>query len=451
MKKNFLISAALFCLLLHCYPQEDSAELINMQTETMLQEVRQRNGIDDKFETAAKEEKPKKDFFANGRTKFATGIELTAAVSNSYFLLKDFLQPELEIDFTKMSDNSPKSGFSTSEGGGLRLFLAIYAKDKYEFGSHTGTKGLSLINLPKNLIDFAGKGTPKDGKASGEITNMTYVFADTSLFFGMKIKKFKFKITASYFVSLFHFNYSLGTYEFVNDSITGKLLAKGKFNLSIYSDLPIFTNSRGINISDINTIFKNGGFDMSLDGAYEFNSIARLNFSLQAIPIFPARVKKGTSAKFEGEFEIESIVDSLTGSLLPQNGPKNFYKMEYVLPEISYDLQPKKILRPLKLHVSADIYPFQNNYLIITPNIGCHCLRPFYIDAGLRLESRFLKVLGAYYSFNREDKVWKNKAGFFIDTRLLRLEAAAAMASPSFTGSFKAKGTELYIGLVAGY
>ena len=38
MKKNFLISAALFCLLLHCYPQEDSAELINMQTETMLQQ-----------------------------------------------------------------------------------------------------------------------------------------------------------------------------------------------------------------------------------------------------------------------------------------------------------------------------------------------------------------------------------------------------------------------------
>ena len=118
---------------------------------------------------------------------------------------------------------------------------------------------------------------------------------------------------------------------------------------------------------------------------------------------------------------------------------------------LAYDLPTKKIFRPLKLAVSSDIRPFFNDYLIITPSIGCHCYKPFYVDAGVKLESRFLKVLGAYIGMSYEDRVWKNTAGLFLETRVFRFETAVSAASPSFTGSFKGTGAEATIKLVFGY
>ncbi|AGT44992.1 hypothetical protein [Treponema pedis] len=477
MKKLFLTVTAVVCLSLYGFSQEsvsskegetpeesgipqekdglkNGEDIIDSQTENMLEEIRRRNGIDS-IPLKKPDSGIKKDFFANGRTKFELGIDLAAGASNSYFSIKDFFTPEFEINFDKLSDSLPKAGFSTNVLAYLNTFLTIRIKDKYEFGTYVSAKGFSLINVPKNLIDFIVKGPPENGKIAGEITNMSSSFVDTSLFFGMKIKNFKFKVSGSYFVPLMYGEYSLVSYEFENNASTGRLYAKGKSNAVLYTDIPIFNKNSGkFNLQSVNSMLKNGGFDIGFDGSYKFNDIATLNFSLKHIPVVPARLNKGFSHISEGKIEIDSIIKYLYGLLSPMQNENINVKtplVDFFSSGPVYDLPPKRILRPIKFNISSDIYPFKNKYLIITPSIGCHFLRPFYIDMGLRLESRFLKVLGLYYVFSREDKIWKNKLGFFFDSRIFRFEVAAAAVSPSFTGSFKAVGREVNVSVVVGY
>ena len=149
---------------------------------------------------------------------------------------------------------------------------------------------------------------------------------------------------------------------------------------------------------------------------------------------------------------MESILQYMDKFILP-NKPEEIKppSSSFVEKDIAYDLPQKNILRSLKLHISSDIRPFFNDYLIITPSLGFHCYKPFYIDGGLKLESRFLKVLGAYIGMSREDRVWKNQLGLFLETRIFRLETAVSSASPSFTGSFRGTGAEAKIKLVFGY
>lgn len=456
MKKYFSIFIFLF-IFFSLYSEnmnEDSEIIIDNQTENMLNEIRTRNGIDDvpEIEQDIEQEdiKEKQIFFENGRQFFSLGIETSASASNSYLKLKDLFVNVLEIDFDKMSQTLPKAGLSAAAMGKAKIYLDIYIKSKAEFGFFTSADAHGFVNIPKNITDLAAKGNPSGEGFSGKITSSTFAFVETGLFYGMKLGAFKFRVSSAYFIPLVYIESEMGDYEFINDSTTGRILAKGRLNLSMYSNIPIFGNNK--DKFNIKNILSKGGFDFSFDGTYTFNELANLNFKILNIPIFPPDLNKGISKTYSGKFELASIVQYMDEFIFP--GKAEDIKpptTEFTQTELTYNLPPKKIFRPLKLAVSSDIRPLFNDYLIITPSIGCHCYKPFYVDAGLKLESRFLKVLGAYIGMNREDRVWKNKIGFFLETRVFRLETNVASASPSFTGSFKGTGAEATIKIVFGY
>lgn len=472
MKRYIFIFTIISLIFVNVYSEDG----INEQTEYMLNEIRNRNGIDyfspvaedeeasqdetepkiseaaaiNKNEEAKTEKPPKEPFLKNGRKAFAFGIEVSASASNSYLKLIDLFKESLEIDFNKMSQSLPKTGLSTSAMGMAKIYLDIYIKSKAEFGFFSSADAYGFVNIPKNIIDFAAKGNPSGKGFSGKITSSTFAFAETGLFYGMKFGGFKFRVSSSYFVPAFYAESDMGDYEFLNDDKSGKILARGKLNLRMYSQIPFFGNPS--DKFDIKNILSKGGFDLSFYGSYTFNNLANLNFKILNIPIFPPELNKGIAKTYSGKFEIPSIVQYMDKFLFPG-------KAEEIKPpsgsftetNLAYDLPTKKIFRPLKLAVSSDIRPFFNDYLIITPSIGCHCYKPFYVDAGVKLESRFLKVLGAYIGMSREDRVWKNTAGLFLETRVFRLETAVSAASPSFTGSFKGTGAEATLKLVFGY
>lgn len=483
MKKYFFIIVSFFIFVVYCNSQSGEQHtkindnVVNSESEVILKEVWKRNGGKDELllqpvevkrtnlETAANKEQeetqvilnktveakkqPKKPFFGRGRTAFATGINLTVGAANPYFKIQDFFKPVLEVDAYKIDKALPKSGFSIAALFKLNMFLNIYLKDKYEFGSNTGTNVYTFSNIPKNVVSLVAKGNKTGEILKGKFTSDSYSFADTSIFFGMKVGKLKFKFDASYFVPLAYVQYDVGDYIYENDPITGKVHAKGKATVRVYSDLPVF----GGTSVPISKIFEDGGFDLGFSGSYEFSKLANLNFGLKSIPILPARVNNGFETSIDGNFDIDSIISYLHNMILPGNSKSNVAgpTSNFTSSEVKYNLPPKKILRPIKLSFSSDIRPFLNNYLIITPNLGCNCLRPFYIDFGCRIESQFLKVLGAYYSFTREDRIWKNRLGFFMDARILRFDFAVATAATSFVGSFKGTGAEASFGIVFGY
>ncbi|UTC65649.1 hypothetical protein E4O00_06100 [Treponema sp. OMZ 788] len=474
MKKYFFI----FPMIIFILTSVNSQDVIDEQTETMLHEIRARNGIDyfePKGETDYIEEQdnqnednqtneevveeiaieesppspPKEPFLKGGRKAFAFGIEAIAGASNSYFKIMDFFKESLEVDLNKISKGLPNSGFSLSPLAKAKIYFDIYINSKAEFGFFTTADVYGFANIPKSIMKFISEGNPSGQGFNGKITSSTFAFADTGIFYGMNLNNFKFRVSPSYFIPAAYVVSDLGDYEFINDPITGKILAKGSVNLKVYSHLPIFGNPNDkLNLKDI---FSRGGVDVSFTGTYTFNQLANLNFGIKNIPIVPSELNKGIEKSYQGKFEIESIIKYLD-NLIPGN-EQNIIPptTEFTQTELSYDLPAKKIFRPLKLAVSSDIRPFFNDYLIITPSLGCHCYKPFYVDAGVKVESRFLKVLGAYIGMSYEDRVWKNTAGLFLETRIFRLETAVSAASPSFTGSFKGTGAEATIKMVFGY
>ena len=472
MKKYIFILTIISLICVNVYSEDG----INEQTENMLNEIRNRNGID-YFSSAAEDEAtteaeiennepeiseavaineeeektappPKEPFLKNGRKAFAFGIDIKVGASNSYFKITDLFKKTLEIDLADMSKTLPKTGLSFYGGAAANIYLDIYIKSKAEFGFFIKAGGYAFSNIPKNLIDFAAKGNLSSNSFSGKITETSQGFADTGIFYGMKFDSFKFRVSTSYFIPILYMESDMGDYEFINDPVTGSIVARGKLKLNMYSHLPIFGNNTAFDIGDI---LSRGGADFNFYGTYTFNELANLNFNIINIPIFPARLNKGLSIIYEGDFRMESLIQYMNNFLTPDQASQIKPPGGSFTKTSAYDLPTKKIFRPLKLAVSSDIRPFLNNYLIITPSIGCHCYKPFYVDAGLKLESRFLKVLGAYIGMSREDRVWKNQLGLFLETRVFRLETAVSAASPSFTGSFKGTGAEATVKLVFGY
>ncbi|EMB22125.1 hypothetical protein [Treponema denticola] len=473
MKKYIFIFGIISLIFVNAHSEDG----INEQTEDMLNEIRNRNGID-YFEASADDENaeqddtentepeifvtteneaeaeetekpPKKPFLENGRQAFAFGIDIKVGVSNSYFKITDLFKNTLEIDLSDMSKTLPKTGLSFCGGAAANIYLDIYIKSKAEFGFFIKAGGYAFSNIPKNLIDFAAKGNLSSNSFSGKITETSQGFADTGIFYGMKFNSFKFRVSTSYFIPILYMESDMGDYEFINDPVTGSIVARGKLKLNMYSHLPIFGNPNSK--FDIGDILSRGGADFNFYGTYTFNELANLNFNIINIPIFPARLNKGLSIIYEGDFRMESLIQYMNNFLTPDQASQIKPPSGSFTETSAYDLPTKKIFRPLKLAVSSDIRPFLNNYLIITPSLGCHCYKPFYVDAGVKLESRFLKVLGAYIGMSYEDRVWKNTAGLFLETRVFRLETAVSAASPSFTGSFKGTGAEATLKLVFGY
>ncbi|UTC76030.1 hypothetical protein E4O03_04805 [Treponema sp. OMZ 792] len=477
MKKYIFIFSIISLIFFNAY----SEDVINERTENMLNEIRNRNGVD-YFEAQAEDEElsqdetektepeipetavtsenedeeaeiekpPKEPFLKNGRQAFAFGVEIKVGASNSYFKIMDLFKDSLEVDLVDMSNKLPKTGFGVSAATAANIYLDIYIKSKAEFGFFIKADAYGFSNIPKNIIDFAAKGNLSSNSFNGKIMGSWQAFADTGIFYGMKFNSFKFRVSTSYFIPAFYMESDMGDYEFINDPITGSIAARGKLKLNMYSHIPIFGNPNSK--FDLGDILSRGGVDFNFYGTYTFNELANLNFNVINIPIFPARLNKGISKIYEGDFRIESLIQYMNNFITPDQAaqikpPSGSFNET----NLAYNLPQKKIFRPLKLAVSSDIRPFLNDYLIITPSLGCHCYKPFYVDAGLKLESRFLKVLGAYIGMSYEDRVWKNTGGLFLETRIFRLETAVSAASPSFTGSFKGTGAEATIKMVFGY
>ncbi|UTC63726.1 hypothetical protein E4O00_07155 [Treponema sp. OMZ 788] len=399
------------------------------------------------------EPKEKKNgFFEKGRTAFAFGINIGASASNSYFTIKDFLfnpKGTVDADFDKMSKRLPSSGFAVSSLANFKIYFDIYIKSKAEFGFFTTADAYAFGNMPKSIINLLAKGNTDDKVLSGKLTATGSAFAGTGLFYGMKIKDFKFRLSAAYFIPAFYIPYDELTYTMINGA-DGKINVAASGTLSVYT--PFFFMFGGTGNFDIASIFKKGGADLSLSGSYSFKPLADLNFSLTNIPILPAVMDKGVTVKLDAGYKIESLFSYLNSIIEGKPAPEIEQKPNpFVFDTEGKLLKERKIFRPLKLNISSDIFPFSNRYLIISPNIGFHMMKPFYVDAGVKIETNFLKVFGVYYSLALEDRVWKNRGGAFIDLRLFRLETSISSASPSFLGSFTGSGLEVGLGLVFGY
>ena len=80
----------------------------------------------------------------------------------------------------------------------------------------------------------------------------------------------------------------------------------------------------------------------------------------------------------------------------------------------------------------------KDNYLIVSPFIAFPFVnaKPYYIDGGIKVESRFAKVLGASLSTACIERIWRHELALFLDSRFFSLNFAASIASQGFARTF---------------
>lgn len=252
---------------------EEQPEIAQPEPEIIQPEAEEQAGLAQPELEENLQPKEKKDFISQGRTAFSMGLDFKAGLSNSYFPLKEFLQPVLEVDMDKMSKSLSRFGLSLAANVNCNLFLEIYLKNKYEFGSYISEDAAAFSTIPKKFIDFIAKGNVENNTINETMRGYTHDFIDTGIFYGMKIDRFKFRVNASYFVPLFYTDSVELNGELVNDPVSGKLLLNGTARAKIYTDL-------GDSKFDAGKFFKDGGFDLGFTCSYEFAPIANLNVSL---------------------------------------------------------------------------------------------------------------------------------------------------------------------------
>jgi hypothetical protein len=379
-----------------------------------------------------------------------TGFVVSATAANNMVSVPDFLKPQLVIDLNKLAKNTMKSGIHAGAIFDFDYFFRFTVLEDHTVKLSVTANGDAWGNLPKTLLDIAANGNAAN--ANGEtikdtINAKTNIFADIGVMYQLTKPRYGFSARLAYFAPIaymenpkWHYSLSPHTTGGVVDGITMK--AGGTAN--IYGALSDYFANGKLSITDI---LKNGGVDLSLMGMYSPANWVAITGGVNYLPLMPVVTKKGLRASFN----YEGSVNNFLGSIASED--PSFLK-QTMKTESSGSLPEKKIMRPLKIQIGADFRPFRNNYMILSPFLAFPVLNanPYYVDGGLKLESRFAKVLGVYLDTRCIERMWRYELCFLIDSRWFSFQLAASVASQDFKRTFTTlSGLGVKLGLGIGF
>ena len=268
----------------------------------------------------------------------------------------------------------------------------------------------------------------------------------------LKKPDYGFSARLAYFVPIAYMENPQATYRIspIKNSagITG-LSMKAQGTMALYGHLPAAGFGKELSILDL---FKDGGLDLSIAGSYQPTKWVNITAGIDHLPLMVVTTDNGIRADFEFEGELNGVLDGVLnsfGSSTEKNssadkdsnkkssGPFT-QKSNKINGPTAEGLPKKKIMRPGKVRIGADFKPFENNYLILSPFLSFPFINatPYYVDGGLKIESRFAKVLGAYLDTSCVERIWRHELGLLLDSRGFSLLFAASISSHDFTRTF---------------
>nr|WP_314992548.1 hypothetical protein [uncultured Treponema sp.] len=378
-----------------------------------------------------------------------SGIMFSGIAANNIFSVTDFFQKELIIDLNKLAKNTIRTGLHGGAAVGFDWFFRFTVQETHTIKLSTTVDVNAWANIPKSLLKLAAEGNPENAKGkdiTGTFNAKINAFADTGIMYQLNKPDYDFSARLAYFVPIAYMENPQATYSISpkkNEAgITG-LTVKAKGNMALYGHLPALGFGQPLSIPDL---FKNGGVDLSLAGSYQLTKWAKLTAGIDHLPLMVVTMDKGIRADFEFEGELNGLLNDTLGSLIPSSSAADsskkstqpFKQTMKTNGPTAEGLPKKKIMRPGKIRIGADFKPFENNYLILSPFLAFPFINatPYYIDGGLRIESRFAKVLGAYLDSSCVERIWRHELGLLLDSRGFTLTLAASIASHDFTRTF---------------
>lgn len=367
-----------------------------------------------------------------------SGLILSGLAANNAIPISDLFKKTLEFDFNILSKKTMKSGLHAGT-----LFNADWYFQFTMYETHTVKLSTTVdsnvwFNFPKSLIDFIAKGNGTGVSIEGTINAAAYVFADTGIMYRLKRPSYSFSARAAYFVPLAYMPNPELSYELRTNTLGGFVKLTG--DARVYGYLPLATvKNEPVNVSQL---LKDGGLDLSLAGSYQPADWVNITGAVDYLPLLVVTMDKGIRHHIAFSGKAEDIANA---GRLPDSAMKQTIG---TLPAI-------KIMRPCKIRLGADFKPFKNNYLIISPFAAVPVVnvKPFYMDGGLKLESRFARdVLGVSLATNYINRIWQHELSFFVDSRFATFILAASVASHDFVKTFNSlSGVGVKLGFGIGF
>lgn len=377
-----------------------------------------------------------------------SGLTIDTLGANNAFSFFDFFKPELVIDFNKLSQKTIKSGIHASLLFNFDWFFQFTVRGEHTVKFSTTVNADGWTNISKSLLDLIAKGNAANAQGktiTGKLNAKLNAFIDTGVMYQLKKPNYGFSARLAYFVPLAYMENPQATFTLSpkkkGSDIEG-LIMEAEGTANIYGYLPAQAAGRGLSGSEL---LKNGGLDLSLAGSYSPTKWVTVTGGIKYLPLMVVHMNTGLRSYFKYEGTVDNLLETMKAKKEPFT--KNM-KMD----QPSDNLPQKKIMRPLKINIGADFRPLQNDYLILSPSLAFPVInaKPYYVDGGLKIESRFARVLGVYLDTGCIERMWRHELCFFIDSRWFTLNLAASVASHDFRRTFttlSGLGVKLGIGI----
>ena len=365
----------------------------------------------------------------------SSGVTVDATAANNVVSIPDFFKPELVIDFNTLSKEIIKSGIHANVLFGFDWFFQFTVREEHTIKLSTTINADGWTNVSKSLVDLIAKGNAANARGEtikGALNAKLNAFVDTGIMYQLKKPVYSFSARLAYFVPLAYMENPQAAVSLSPKKSGGEIIGltmKAEGTANIYGYLPAMAAGRTFSPAEF---FKKGGLDLSLMGSYRPTEWVTVTGGVHYLPLMTVQMRTGMQSRFK----YEGTVDNLLNAIGDKN--KKIFDQDMKADKLSDNLPQKNIMRPCKIQIGADFRPLQNDYLILSPSLAFPVInaKPYYVDGGLKIESRFAKVLGVYLDTGCIERMWRHELCFFIDSRVFTLNLAASLASQDFRRTF---------------
>lgn len=383
---------------------------------------------------------------------FEIDISAPISVSNNLLTLNDVFQEVLLIDFTKIADEMPDSGFNTILSVKPSVSISLDIPKGIIFGVTSGIDVYSKVSVSKSLFEFLGYGNQLnqdvDIGLDGYLDTFAYIQADI----GWNTKKFKIKLSPSVYSALFHAT-TKGSNFVISNSDKGDFSYNLNGNINLYSLFKL-EDSLIQDIKDKNfealgnkalEMVKQGfedlknsvGIDLKTQVEYDFTKIFT-GFAKVNIPLIPASLDYVVPISVTSDFAT-SINDLTSGNFTAPSFTNDFgnQKKERIT-----------LNRPLKITLGGNFHAW-NNVMEYTGSFGLGFDHPFsslhddvscYVDYSLGMRVGLWDILNFYLSTERTDRIFIHKFMLAINLKFMEFDVGIASEASSLVKSFNAAG-----------
>ncbi|MBR1721666.1 MAG: hypothetical protein IJ727_04150 [Treponema sp.] len=399
---------------------------------------------------------------------FEIGADSNTSFANNTFGLKDILTKDVKIDFQKITDDMPDSGFKLGFYSKEKAFVNMNISSRFRFSFFTDIESSGMFNISKDFFDILGSGIDVGETKKIDITTYADVFLDLGFSFQTLVGGYGIKITPTYYVPLLYVPTTTATAKMSMNS-DGEIKANASAQMDVYTavNMENYIEDDADKDKDINVeeILSNGGFDISLE--IERNWLHGLNAGLYTrLPILPGKLNYKMSTLVYADFYEENLMTFVTDSDREKPKPKSGHvKPSTYNPDnhddeedgFEYSEDSYKAYRPFKFGLNATYMPW-GQWLKIQPSLGFAVRNPYTSDAIFYMEyaldfrlSMLARIFNVNFGTAYQNKIFQHRFGLAINLRALEIISQVSMCGTSFISTFHTTGYGALVGVRIGF